>query len=308
MLTRRQWLRGCAGTAAALNGFGSFGLAGWSDSRLGVACNLGGDEPTARKALHAAAAAGFRRVQIQFPWAKVGDGFLRALPGWLKSDGLSVDVLGAYVNCCQPENILMDCRESDLPRAIDLAGKLGCRCLAAWTGGYGNGLMKSDPRNQTAEAEDSIRGFAGPHGKRLESAGVTLALESYITLACPDAVSLRRVLNRLPKCVGAVLDPPNLTPVSRFKERDQVLREMVGLLGDRVAVVHLKDFKLAPDKASYQLPGPLGGEMNYPLYAELIVALAGAPPLLAEHLGSEEFAEARRKLLPLFAQAAGRAG
>ena len=47
-----------------------------------------------------------------------------------------------------------------------------------------------------------------------------------------------------------------------------------------------------------------GGQMNYPLYAGLIVKFAGAPPVIAEHLGSEEFAEARRKLLPLFAQAA----
>ena len=293
MLTRRRWLLGCAGAAAA-----------WPDQRLGVACHLGAGEASARKALGAAAAAGFRRIQIQFPWAKVGDGFLGALPGWLKAEGLSVDVLGAYVNCCQPENVLMDCRESDLERAIELAGGLGCRCLAAWTGGYGSGLMKADPRNQTVQAEDSICRFVNRHARRLESAGVTLALETYITLACPDATSFRRVLNRLPKCAGVVLDPPNLTPISRFEERDLVLREMVELLGNRVAVVHLKDFKLAPDRASYQLPGPLGGQMNYRLYAGLIVKLAGAPPVIAEHLGSEEFAEARRKLLPLFAQAA----
>ena len=47
-----------------------------------------------------------------------------------------------------------------------------------------------------------------------------------------------------------------------------------------------------------------GGQMNYPLYVGLIAKLAGSPPVIAEHLGSEEFAEARRRLLPLFVKAA----
>jgi sugar phosphate isomerase/epimerase len=142
--------------------------------------------------------------------------------------------------------------------------------------------------------------FLGAQAQHIERAGLTLALETYITLACPDAPTLGRVLDRLPKCIGAVLDPPNLTPPKRYAQRDQVLREMVSTLKNRVALVHLKDFRLAEDGESYSLPGPLQGELNYPLYVREILALDGSPPIVAEHLSIEEYAGARRKLLPLF--------
>lgn len=274
----------------------------WDDQRLGVFCGLGKDETTARRTLEAARAAGFRRAQIFFPWTEVDEAFLRALPGWLDDSGVRAEVLGAYVNCLSPGTVIMSCREEHFARAIDLAATLGCRHLAAWTGGYAPGLMESDARNFAPEASDAIGRFLGRYTRRLEDARLTLALETYITLACPDAPSLRRLLDRLPRCVGAVLDPPNLTPVARYAERDQVLREMVDLLKDRVAVVHLKDFTLAEDGRSYKLPGPLKGAMNYPLFIERILSLPGSPPLVAEHLALVEFAEARRALLPLFAR------
>jgi hypothetical protein len=65
-------------------------------------------------------------------------------------------------------------------------------------------------------------------------------------------------------------------------------------------VVHLKDFRLAPEGGSYILPGPLGGEMNYPLFIDQILALPDSPPLVVEHVKPEQFAETRRKLVPVF--------
>jgi len=268
--------------------------------RLGVACQFAPEESAARKVLAAARQAGFHRVQVQFPWNRADEAFLRALPGWLAAEGLRADVLGAYVNCAVPENVLMDARAADLDRTIGYAPSLGATRLVAWTGGYGKDLMKPDPRNLRPEAADAILRFLGPRLQRLEANRLTLALETYITLAAPDAPSLRRLLDRLPPCIAAVLDPPNLTPIERYRERDQVLREMVRLLEGRIGVVHLKDFRLAADGRSYELPGPLGGEMNYPLFAGLVKRQPPETPLIAEHLSPAEFAAARRKLLPLF--------
>ena len=295
-LTRRSFLATTAGVAAARGG-------AWNPDRLGIACGFGATESSVRSALAAARQAGFTRAQIQIPWAKVSDAYIKSLPGWLSSEGVHAEVLGAYVNCAVPENVLMDCRTEDFSRAIDVASALGSRRLTAWTGGYGRGLMTPDPRNFAPPAVDAICRFLDPFLKRLEQAHLALALESYITLVCPDAPSLARLLKRLPPCVGAVLDPPNLTPVARYRQRDQVLREMFKLLRHRTAVVHLKDFRLAKSGSSYDLPGPLGGEMNYRHFVGGILKLPGDPPLIAEHLKPAEFAAARRSLLPLFAAA-----
>jgi hypothetical protein len=71
----------------------------------------------------------------------------------------------------------MNCRLEDLPRALDLAGALGSRCLEAWTGGYGPDLMKSDPRNFHAIAR-----FLEPWLPQFEKRRLSLTLETYITL------------------------------------------------------------------------------------------------------------------------------
>jgi sugar phosphate isomerase/epimerase len=173
--------------------------------------------------------------------------------------------------------------------------------LVAWTGGYSKALHEPEPRNQTPAAVDTVQRFVEQYVSRLESAKLFLALEQYVTMVCPDADSLAALLRRLPNCVTAVLDPPNLTPLALFSRRDQVLREMAATLRDRVGVVHLKDFRLAPGGRRYDLPGPMGGEMNYPLFAKLILGLPGEPALIVEHTRPEQFADARNKLLPVFA-------
>jgi sugar phosphate isomerase/epimerase len=297
--TRRQWLQQVA--AGSLTG-ALVQAASEAGDRLGIFCHLGTEEGTARKALAAARTAGFLRAQIFIPWDRVGGSYLKALPGWLQDAGVQAEVLSAYVNCCSPETVLMNCGRSHFDKALNYAGETGSRCLVAWTGGYGRGLMSADPRNFTPAAGDAIVRFLEPYARKLESAGLQLALESYITLACPDALSLRAVLDRLPRSIGAVLDPPNLTPPARYAVRDRVLDEMIGILRGRILLVHLKDFRLAADGRSYELPGPLDGEMNYRLYAKHVLGLPASIPVVAEHLPPDRFAEARRRLLPLFSR------
>lgn len=270
-----------------------------AEDRLGVMCQLPPDEAGARKVLGAARDAGFRRVQINFPWTRVAADYLRSLPSWLKDANLAAGVLSAYVNCADPPNVIMETRAGDFDRALDYAPEVGASRLVAWTGGYGKSLMTSDPRNFTREAQDAIVRFLEPRLKRLEASRLTLALETYVTLACPDARALRTLLDRLPRPVTAVLDPPNLTPIGRYAARDEELRAMFEALQGRTGVVHLKDFRLNPDGKTYALPGPLAGEMNYPLFLKLCAALPADTPLIAEHIAPAEFASTRAKLLPL---------
>ena len=289
-LTRRCFLSTAAAAAAAPSG----ALA----DRLGVMCQLGASEEGARKILGAAAQAGFRLIQVNFTWNRVDAPFLKGLPSWIRAEGLQCEILSAYVNCLRPDVVLMGARGEDFRRALEYAAEVGAHRLVAWTGSYSSDLMARDERNFAAASDDAIVRFLAPSLPTLERLKLQLALESYVTLACPDAPSLRRLLDRLPATVGAVLDPPNLTPPGRYRERDTVLREMMQTLRGRIPVVHLKDFQMAAD-GTYKLPGPLGGEMNYRLFLREVMALPPDVPAIAEHIGPEEFADTRRKLLAL---------
>ena len=65
--------------------------------------------------------------------------------------------------------------------------------------------------------------------------------------------------------IGLLLDPPNFISPDLYPRRDEELRRPFRELGDRIQMVHLKDMKLNPTGRSVDLPGPGGGEMNYPL-------------------------------------------
>ena len=260
-------------------------------------CTLDAEETAARNVLRSARQAGFQRIQVKFPWTQVSASYLRSLGSWIRSEDLAVDALSAYVNCCQPETVLMAARAEHLRRAIDLAIDLRCGILTVWTGGYSSNLAIVDPRNHRPQAEDAVCRFISQFIPAFEEAKLSLALESYITLVCPDAPSLRRLLNRLPVCVGAVLDPPNLTPVHRFFERDIVLQQMFQQLHGRILIAHLKDFKLNPSDDGYVLPGPLDGQMNYSLFLKQLMTLSGSIPFIAEHLSPRQFQQARSRLL-----------
>ncbi len=287
-MKRRAFLGSLAVAAA--------GAEGWNE-RLGIMCQLGAKEAGAREVLAAARAAGFVRVQVAFAWDRADAAFVKSVPAWVRAEGLRCEALGAYVNCLAPDAVVMNTRVSDFERAIGLAGEMGCGRLVAWTGGYRTGLMEADERNFTRAAEDVIVRFLEAYLRRLEGARLRLALETYITLACPDANALGRLLARLPDLVGAVMDPPNLTPVARYVARDEAMREMFRVLRGRISVVHLKDFRMAADGRSYDLPGPLKGVVNYPLYAELLRGVPADVPVVAEHVGPADFAETRRGLL-----------
>jgi sugar phosphate isomerase/epimerase len=276
-----------------------------SANRLGINCPLDSNETGARKILHAARQAGFRKVQVYFDWVQVNDSYIRGLPAWVKAEDLETEVLGAYVNCVAPDILIMGTRARDLDRAIELAPVLGAKQMTAWTGGYGPKLFTSDARNFTPAASDAIMRTLEPRFKRLEQQKVGLALESYITLACPDAPSLRKLLDRMPPFINAVFDPPNLTPVASYGRRDEVLREMLITLKDRVGVVHWKDFRLAKDGRSYDLPGPLGGVMNYTLFLNCVKQLPADTPIMAEHIRPDQYSEVHSKLEPIFTRALG---
>ena len=268
--------------------------------RLGVMCQLPADEVPARKVLQAARAANFPRVQITFAWDRTGPEFLKGLPRWTRAENLQVDALGAYVNCAVPQNVIMSTRAADFDRALGYASEVGATRLVAWTGGYGAGLMTSDARNYEPAAADAILRFLDEHIRRIETLGLVVALENYITLVCPDAISLRRLLDRLPPFITAVLDPPNLTPIDRYRARDGELRAMFQILDGRIGIVHMKDFRLATNGTSYDLPGPLKGVMNYELFVDLMRRLPSDVPAIVEHIGQDQFAAIRRELSAFF--------
>ena len=65
------------------------------------------------------------------------------------------------------------------------------------------------------------------------------------------------------------------------------MRRLFRELSDRLHLVHFKDLKLNASGTSVDLPGPGGGEMNYPLLISELCKLSRPLPCIIEHIPAE---------------------
>jgi sugar phosphate isomerase/epimerase len=122
----------------------------------------------------------------------------------------------------------------------------------------------------------------------LEPIDGRVAFEPYFPHVFGTVERAREVLAPFPiQQVGLVLDPPNFITPALYPKRDEEMRRLFRELGDRVHLVHLKDLRLNPADQSVDLPGPGGGEMNYPLLISEIRKLNRPLPCIIEHINAE---------------------
>ena len=98
----------------------------------------------------------------------------------------------------------------------------------------------------------------------------------------------RKVLAPFPtRRVGLLLDPPNFITPALYPKREEELRRLFRKLGGRIHLAHFKDMKLNSASQSVDLPGPGGGEMNYPLLISEIRRLNRPLSCIIEHIKAE---------------------
>lgn len=174
---------------------------------------------------------------------------------------LDVAVLGCYLNLAHPDPEKLREIQSRYFGHIRVASLMGAGVVGTETGAP-NPEYKMDANTHTDEAlARFVRGLA-PVVERAERYGVTLAIEPVWKHIVYDADRALQVLNaiRSPN-LRVILDPVNLLYAGNIGERERVIGDAIEKLGDRVAVVHLKDFVREGDELRSIAAGT--GEMDY---------------------------------------------
>ena len=176
-------------------------------------------------------------------------------------NGLDVAVLGCYLNLAHPDPAKLRDIQSRYYGHLRVAALLGAGVVGTETGAP-NPEYKMDAATHTDEALDAfIRGLA-PVVERAERWGVSLAIEPVWKHIVCDADRAVRVLDaiRSPN-LRIILDPVNLLYAGSADQREKVIGDAIEKLGNRVAVVHLKDFVRDGDELRAVAAGT--GEMDY---------------------------------------------
>ena len=288
-ISRRHFL-GTVGASVA--GFGAAKLFGAeppkNNLRLGMMLQ-GGSAAELQERATAIAAAGFDTVQVTFFFQPTAEE-LQSLARALKDLKLKTVAFGTYFNLFRPDDTgFMGSSQAVMKLVAAHAGLFDCNQFVTWSASYSPRFDGAEPRNHTPEAvaqlHRAIREVVLPI---LEPIGGRVAFEPYFPHVLGTVELAKEALAPFPaRRVGLLLDPPNFITPALYPKREEEMRRLFRELGERIHLAHLKDLKLNPAGQSVDLPGPGGGEMNYPLLISEIRKLNRPLPCIIEHITAE---------------------
>ena len=288
-ISRRHFLGAVGATVAGFGAAKIFGAEHPRDNiRLGMMLQ-GGSAAELQEKARAIAAAGFDTVQVTFFFQPTAEE-LQSLARTLKDLKLKTIAFGNYFNLFRPDDTgFMGSSRAAMKLVAAHAGLFDCKQFVTWSASYSPRFEGTEPRNHTPEAvaqlHRAIREVVLPI---LEPIDGCVAFEPYFPHVVGTLELAREVLAPFPaNRVGLLLDPPNFITPALYPKREEEMRRLFRELGERIHLAHFKDMKLNPAGSTVDLPGPGGGEMNYPLLISEIRKLNRPLPCIIEHIKAE---------------------
>lgn len=198
---------------------------------------------------------------VSFSPAALTEGLAMHTRRVLSNAGLDTAVLGCYLNLANPDRKALEQIKKTYYANIRTAALLGAGVVGTETG-TPNREYKPDRASRSDEAllyfmhslEDVLR-CASDYG-------VSVAIEPVWTHIVYSPKRAAEVLRQM-QCsnLRIIFDPVNLLGIENAASREDIFREAVDLLGEDIAVVHLKDFRRDGGQLVSCAAGT--GEMDY---------------------------------------------
>lgn len=174
---------------------------------------------------------------------------------------LDIAVLGNYLNLANPDPQKLAAIQKRYMTHIRFAALLGCGVVGTETGAP-NEEYRYEPACRSEEALDTFITNLKPVVRYAENMGVIIAIEPVIRHIVYNPKRARQVLDAIASPnLQIILDPVNLLDESNAADHRRIIQEAIELLGEDVAVVHLKDFKVQDGRLLSMGAGM--GEMDY---------------------------------------------
>ena len=207
--------------------------------------------------------------------------------------GLECAVLGCYLNLADPDPQRRTRTQEIYKAHLRFAAKIGARVVGTET--YANpDSVFADPAPQSEEAFRFFLDSLKPVVRCAEETGAVLAVEPvwYHIISTPERAA--RMLEETPSDnLQIILDAVNLISPEQADHAEDIIRNAISLLGDRVRILHMKDYVITPDGKMDACACGLGSMR----YGQLLSFAAGKDlPMTLENTVPEN-AEAARLFL-----------
>jgi sugar phosphate isomerase/epimerase len=224
------------------------------------------DELAAQIASH-----GLTCVQLAPPKALAGfdsdagrlsPGFAVQVREAFRRHGIQIAVLGCYINLGDPDAAGQRPQLERFKEYLRFARDFGCSVVGTETGSV-NADFSWHPDNHGEAAFQTVLARVRELVREAEKFGVFVGIEGVERYVISSPRRLRRLLDEVDSPnLQVIFDPVNLLCAKNHRAQDEVTEEALALLGDRIAIVHAKDFRMNGDRFE-ELPAG-GGELHHP--------------------------------------------
>lgn len=208
-------------------------------------------------------------TDIDFTTGHYNPGLGRYISKRLSENDIHVAVLGCYINPTNPNEAK---RQAEVARFIEhlkYARAIGADMVGTETGRLDENF-KIVPGTYTETCYQRLLKSMREIVAAAEKLGVIVGVEGVATHTIYSPEMMQRFLDDINSPnVEVILDPVNLLDRNNYKEQEDVIAKAFRYYGDRISVMHIKDFKL-DEKGDVAFEQVGEGLFNYePLFKEL---------------------------------------
>lgn len=193
--------------------------------------------------------------------ALLTDELARTVKGMFSAHGIQCAVLGCYLNLANPDDEERQ-RTQEIYRAhLRFAPLMDAMIVGTETPANKNARY-AQPASQSEEAFQLFLAGLRPVVRAAEEAGAILAVEpvSYHIVSTPERA--QRMLEAVPSDnLRIILDAVNLLSPDTVDRADAIVEDAISRLGDKIMMLHMKDYELQPGKVAACACGT--GSMRY---------------------------------------------
>ena len=201
------------------------------------------------------------KVINEFPVtsATLTPGYAMYLKKLFQRYDIDIAVLGCYLNLAEADTSLRENVLSTYKAHIRFASILGCGVVGTETPFTAINRKEHSTEAAMQTMLENLREIV----TYAEKMGVILAIEPVRTHLVATPKLARQVLDTINSPnLQIIFDPVNLLEMDNYLEQTKVMEEAIDLLGDEVAVIHMKDFVIQEERMVAVAAGL--GSLAYP--------------------------------------------
>lgn len=181
---------------------------------------------------------------------------------------INIAVLGCYINPIHPDRAIRRKSLDRFKEHIRYVRNFGCSIVGTETGSF-NEDLSFNPKNHGEEAFQILVESIAELVKEAEKFGVFVGIEGVSKNTINTPKRMRRLLDTIQSNnLQVIFDPVNYLNTDNYRDQDTIIKDAFELFGDRIVILHAKDFIIENGQRKVVAPGK--GLLNYELLLKLL--------------------------------------